>query len=94
MKNFKGLATAMACSFAFLGVSLLRAQTAVTTFQYDNSRSGANTHESILTPSNVNVNTFGLKSNFQVAGQVYAQPLYLPALAINGSNHNVLFVAT
>jgi hypothetical protein len=94
MKNFKGLATAMVCSFAFLGVSLLSAQVAVTTFQYDNSRSGANTHESILTPNNVNVNTFGLKANFPVTGQVYAQPLYVPGLAINGTNHNVLFVAT
>jgi outer membrane protein assembly factor BamB len=74
--------------------SLLTAQVAVTTFQYDNSRAGANTHETILNPANVNVNQFGLKANFQVQGQVYAQPLYLPNLAIGNSVHNVVFVVT
>lgn len=70
------------------------AQVAVTTFQYDNSRTGANTNETILNPSNVNVSQFGLKMNFQVQGQVYAQPLYVPNLNIGGTTHNTLFVVT
>src|ERR1700744_3490753 len=77
-----------------LCASLAAAQVPVTTFQDDNSRSGANTNETILTPANVNVNQFGLKANFQVQGQVYAQPLYVPNLTIGNSNHNVLFVVT
>ena len=70
------------------------AQVAVTTFHNDNSRTGSNTHETILTPTNVNVSQFGLKINFQVKGQVYAQPLYVPSLSIGGTTHNTLFIVT
>ena len=80
--------------FVLLCGSLMMAQTAVTTYQNDNSHSGANTHETILTPSNVNVSTFGRETAYLVEGQVYAQPLYVPKLSINGTSHNVLFVAT
>lgn len=70
------------------------AQVAVTTYQNDNYRSGANTHETTLTPSNVNVSQFGRKTVFNVTGYVYAQPLYVPNVNINGVMHNVLYVAT
>jgi hypothetical protein len=74
--------------------SILTAQTAVTTYQNDNYRSGANSTETILAPSNVNVSNFGRKTLFTVQGQVYAQPLYVPGVVINGTSHNVLYVAT
>ncbi len=74
--------------------SLLTAQVAVTTYQNDNYRSGLNPQETTLTPANVNVNQFGLKAVFAVQGQVYAQPLYVPNLTINGASHNVVLVAT
>lgn len=77
----------LACSFA-------TAQVAVTTYQFDNYRSGANTHETVLTPSNVNVNQFGRKQVFSVQGYVYAQPLYVPGVVINGTSHDVVYVAT
>ena len=80
--------------FVLLCGSLMLAQTAVPTYQFDNSRSGANTHETILTPSNVNVSTFGRGMVYLVDGYVYAQPLYVPNLNINGTSHNALFVAT
>ena len=57
----------------------------VTTSQYDNARTGAALHETVLTPANVNAAHFGKIGAFQVDGAVYAQPLVL-----NG----VLFVAT
>jgi len=66
----------------------------VTTYQYDNNHSGANTNETILTPTNVNVSQFGRLTVFPVQGYVYAQPLYVPNLSISGTAHNVLFVAT
>ncbi|MGD0225481.1 MAG: choice-of-anchor D domain-containing protein [Terriglobia bacterium] len=67
----------------------------VYTQRYDNSRSGANTQEVILTPSNVNVNQFGKLFALPVDGQVYAQPLYVQNVTIPGQGvHNVVYVAT
>ena len=85
--------TRFASLFLLCG-SMLTAQVAVTTYQNDNYRSGANTHESTLTTANVNVSHFGRKAVFTVQGQVYAQPLYVPNVSINGVSHNVVFVAT
>ena len=67
----------------------------VYTQRYDNNRSGANTQEVILTPSNVNVNQFGKLFALPVDGQVYAQPLYMQNVTIPGQGvHNVVYVAT
>src|SRR3954468_17348336 len=68
-----------------------RVQSAVTTTasvltqHNDLARTGANTNEIILTTSNVKTGTFGFLANLPVTGQVYAQPLYVPA-AIGGKN--------
>lgn len=67
---------------------------AVTTYHYNNARTGANSQETILTPANVASGQFGKLFSLPVNGQVYAQPLYVPALTINNAVHNVLFVAT
>jgi hypothetical protein len=70
------------------------AQTPVLTQHNDIGRTGQNTAETILTPSNVNTTQFGKLFSLKVDGQVYAQPLYVPKLTINGAVHNVLIVAT
>lgn len=67
---------------------------AVLTYKYDNLRTGATTHETILTPANVNVKQFGRRVAFPVDGQTYAQPLYVPGLTIQNQTRNVVFVAT
>ncbi len=72
----------------------LTSQVAVPTWHFDNGRSGANTHEAILTPSNVNFNQFGLLFSQSVDGGVVAEPLYVPNLTIGGNVHNVVFVVT
>lgn len=69
-------------------------QVAVTTYHNDNSRSGLNANETILTPSNVNEVQFGKRLVLPVTGQVYAQPLYVPGVNINGTLHNVVYVVT
>ena len=69
-------------------------QVAVTTYHNDNYRSGLNANETILTPSNVNEVHFGKRLVLPVTGYVYAQPLYVPGVNINGTVHNVVYVAT
>jgi len=67
----------------------------VLTAQYNNARTGATLHETILTPSNVNARTFGKLYSRTVDGDVFAQPLYIPALAIPGlGKRSVVFAAT
>jgi hypothetical protein len=67
---------------------------AVLTRNYDNLRSGVNSHETILTPSTVTASKFGKLFTYNVDGYVYGQPLYVPGLSIGGAQHNVIFVAT
>jgi hypothetical protein len=71
------------------------AQVSVTTSRNDNNRDGQNLNETILTPQNVNVNSFGMLFKQPVDGYVYAQPLYVPNITIPGlGTHNVIYVAT
>jgi len=70
------------------------AQISVLTQHNDIGRTGQNTNETILNTSNVNVAHFAKLFSLPVAGQVYAQPLYVQNVTIAGTNHNVLIVAT
>lgn len=66
----------------------------ITTWHADNARSGANLNETVLTPANVKSGSFGKLFSVLVEGYVYAEPLYMSGLTINGGTHNVVFVAT
>ncbi len=68
--------------------------TAVTTYHNDNLRTGQNFHETILNTNNVNTAQFGKRVSYPVDGQVYAQPLFMPNVIVNGSSYNVVYVAT
>lgn len=66
----------------------------------DNSRSGQNLQETVLTPANVNVNTFGKLFSYAVDAKVTAQPLYVANVFIphplhgTAGTYNVIYVAT
>ncbi|GCE04909.1 hypothetical protein [Dictyobacter aurantiacus] len=68
--------------------------TAVVTFKGDNSHTGNYSTEKTLNLGNVNPSKFGKRMSYQVDGQVYAQPLFLPNLTVNGTTHNVVLVET
>lgn len=69
-------------------------QISVLTQRNDNQRSGINPKETVLTTSNVNVNSFGKLFTLNVDGYIFAQPLYVSSLTIAGTTHNVVYVAT
>jgi hypothetical protein len=89
--RFAGISIFTICS-ALPG--LLRAQVNVTTYHNDNARTGQNTQEIILNPQNVNSAQFGKLFTVPVTGFVYAQPLYLSNVSIQGGVHNVVYIAT
>jgi hypothetical protein len=71
---------------------------AVVTYHYDNNRTGWNSHERTLNPSNVATSNFGLRQTVAVDDQVDAQPLVIPALTTVGGHatdgHDVAYIAT
>jgi hypothetical protein len=68
---------------------------AVSTYHNDNARTGQYINEAVLTPGNVNATRFGKLYSFPLDGYVYAQPLYVPQVAIPGNGvHNVVVIAT
>ncbi len=66
----------------------------VLTQHNDNSRTGANLRETVLSTGTVSQQTFGLAFSRDVQGFVYAQPLFVPKLDIGGKTRDVVFVAT
>jgi hypothetical protein len=94
------LRLAMMLSVLLFLVLGAQAQTNVVTQHNDISRTGQNNNETILTPSNVNSNTFGKLFSYQIDSQAYAQPLYVAGVTMGsgtvqaGTTHNVVFVAT
>lgn len=64
------------------------------TWKNDNQRTGLQSKETILNPSNVNGSSFGIKFSTGVDGDVWPQPLYMSAVNIGGKPHDVVFVGT
>src|SRR5690242_21677425 len=75
-------------------VTALPAQVSVLTQSNNPARTGWNKQETILNTSNVNMSNFGKLFALNVDGYIYAQPLYVPNVSVNGTSHNVVFVAT
>jgi hypothetical protein len=100
--NFLGQSHLMRRLFFVLCLNILAfsspatAQTRdVLTQHNDVARSGAQLHETVLTPANVTPTTFGRLYERAVDGQIIAQPLYVENLNIPGlGTKNVVYVAT
>jgi IPT/TIG domain len=81
-------------ALAVLAALSANAQPPVLQRGYDAGVSGATLAETTLTTSSVTSGTFGLVSRLTVDDNILAQPLYVPSLVVNGTAHNVLYVAT
>ena len=91
----RGLNRAQWLPLLILTSTLLHAQVNVITYHNDNWRTGQNTKETVLTPSNVGPNHFGKLCAAPVDGQIYAQPLVGSNVPIKGHIYpTVVYVAT
>jgi len=66
---------------------------AVTTYHYNNQRTGWNNNETVLNAAKF-PSTFGVLQTVTLDDQVDAQPLLVPAQQIAGGVHDVLYVVT
>jgi hypothetical protein len=66
----------------------------VLTYHNDLSRDGVNIQEYALNTLTVSTATFGKLFSCLVDGAVYAQPMWIPGLTVNGAKHNVIIAAT
>ncbi|MFY9646046.1 MAG: hypothetical protein WAK29_12755 [Terriglobales bacterium] len=90
--------TSLLLVFTASSVVLAAGQTAVTTYHYDNNRTGWNKNESVLTPANVKAKSFGRLHTVKLDDQVDSQPLVVPGVVITAGphqgTHDVVYVAT
>jgi hypothetical protein len=66
----------------------------VYTWHNNLNRDGTNTQEYALTPALVTTATFGKLFTCTIDAAAYAQPLWVANVAINGGQHNVIYVVT
>ena len=94
------LVRAHICLLASLTFYALSAagQVTVSTYHYDNNRTGWNQQETVLTPANVSSSSFGLLHTIELDEQVDAQPLVVPGVMITAGSskgvHDVVYVVT
>jgi hypothetical protein len=81
------------CLLAFTGVRS-HAQVDVLTQHNDNTRTGVNLREIVLTPSNVNSTQFGMLFKRTVDDQLYTQPLVVTGVAVGGGRRDLVYVTT
>jgi outer membrane protein assembly factor BamB len=95
-RSVRAAAVALALGLGALGFATSpRSAQPVLQRGYDAGVSGATLSETTLNTTNVSPNTFGLVFRLSLDDSVFAQPLYVPGVAIqNRGIHNVVYVAT
>ena len=92
---FRPFAVAVSVLLFLAAISSAFAQQPFLMSRGDMVRSGANTSETLLTPSNVTNGSFARLFSVPVDYQILAQPLYVPNVNIAGQGvHNVVYVVT
>jgi hypothetical protein len=98
LRLHSSIVRAVLSALLLLFSSLATAQISVTTYHYDNNRTGWNNRETVLTPANVATSSFGLLYNVALDDQVDGQPLLVPGVNITAGSqqgtHDVVYVAT
>jgi len=79
------------CFLAMIGAG---AQVNVLTQHNDNTRTGVNLRETVLTPENVNKARFGMLFKRVVDDQLYTQPLIVTGVEVGGGTHDIVYVTT
>ncbi len=87
------LSPAQAASAAATPTSTSDTPISVTTYHYNNLRTGWNRNETVLNASSF-PSMFGVLQTVALDDQVDAQPLLVPAQQIAGGTHDVLYVVT
>jgi len=90
--NSSGAVTSTAATLTVSAAAAAGAD--VLTYHNDNSRSGQNLTETILTPANVNATQFGLLRVLPADGLVDGQPLIASNLSVSGVSRNAVYVVT
>ena len=97
MKPFAIMGAAIFGAIA-IPTALVAQKRAVTTYHYDNQRTGWNQQETTLTPANVGPTSFGVIAQVVLDDQVDAQPLLVPGQPITAGltpgTYQVVYVAT
>lgn len=95
MNAFRAALLTAAAACGAVGHNKITSPLPVLTWHNDVSRTGNYNGEKIPTPANVNTNSFGKLFSHATNGQIEAEPLYVPNVAVPGlGTHNVVFVAT
>jgi len=90
------LALALQLGFTSIPVADTQAQVTVSERSYNQNRTGTNTAETILTPTNVrsSANQFHRRFVMKVDGKIEGSPLFLSGVTIGGGVHNVIYAVT
>jgi hypothetical protein len=98
LQNFFARTPVALSVLVLFSVSFASAQTAITTYHVDNNRTGWNSRETVLTPTNVGSSSFGLLKTIALDDQADGQPLLVPGVTISAGSHrglhDVVYVAT
>jgi hypothetical protein len=90
----------VSATIVFAGITAVSAfaQVSVTTYHYDNQRTGWNSQETTLSPTSVGGKAFGVRNIIELDGQSDAQPLVMPNITVTAGQypgkHDVVYVVT